>query len=385
MCDLLTFFRNRKQDGGREWRIEDGDVQLYFHSRTYLEGSAYLRELPPGVSFATYRAQIAEAIGQAGGGLLVEAKPAYEGWSLDITPVTAAEGEAYRPPPTVFSIEQGGELGEIPLKPEASTRLSLPAHAHLIVPVDLDAEEHFRSFRVHFSSWFPQDFESSMLNLLKRPSLDLRLERLERAYERQAAQGPAGFSLGKLLEGGGQTHWVWGGLGAAAGVLLTMLALGRPGHDQAPPTDTQAFNKEPEAAQAAAGKPAEPAPAPPPQPEPTPPDPAQTRALVQALENLDEALAKGGGDGLGGKECLIVYAIQQADADGTQGLKSQFQQKIPGLDFQLCATPNPEQAAEAINKLAEGLAQAAATKPAAVKPPATKPAGSAKPSGKATH
>ena len=186
MNDLLTFFRNRKQDCGKEWQMkvetESREIFVLFYSKSPLSKSSYLSSLRSNAptAYPQYRENLIQEIQKNGGGLLVEAKFLDRGCEVSfLVLITEDQNDTCQPPQNVFYIEYGGHLEERPLTGEP---LSLPQFAHIVLPVDAEAEENFRFFR-KYSSWFPADFETVMLNLLRKPSLDLRLERLERIID----------------------------------------------------------------------------------------------------------------------------------------------------------------------------------------------------------
>ena len=193
--DLMTFFRNRTLDRGRSWRMKvvrpDGDAWLAIYSTQYLDKPAYLTEFPRDKlgGYPHYMARLAKAIGDGGGGLLVESSELDGQRYVDIRKIRPAEAGAYRPPSAVFHFDYGGPE-ECPF-PGDRLSLVVARSAHVILPVDEEAELKFRAFREHFAAWFPADYESLMMETLRNPSLGLRVDRLERMLEEIQSASPA--------------------------------------------------------------------------------------------------------------------------------------------------------------------------------------------------
>ena len=202
MNDLLTFFRNRQQERGKEWRmkigLKEGVGFLLFYSNLCLEEDFYQEKLDtadPNL-YKNFCFNLNSSIRRNGGGLLIEEKRANDCLLVEINIINSEETGLYDPPQTAFCIEYGSELYEKNLI-DGTLRLPLAKDAHIILPVNAEAETHFRSFRQDYSQWFPPDFETNMLLTLRRPSLDLRIARLERIITERAGlteNGTAAFN-----------------------------------------------------------------------------------------------------------------------------------------------------------------------------------------------
>lgn len=189
MNDMLTFFRNRKEDFGiiRRAKIAlPNDVAriLVFYAKHEIIGRPELlqdKNFDADYDYEAHKKALADCIARHGGGLWLEQHPNYDGSFLFIIhSVSAIAPEIYHPPKSVFVIaESMDRLDEKPLR-QGEAILSLKPDAHAILPVDEDAQAHFIGFRDQFACWFPHDFEISLYNLLCQPSFALRLERLER-------------------------------------------------------------------------------------------------------------------------------------------------------------------------------------------------------------
>ncbi len=185
--DSLVFFRNRQHDEGRPWKMKverpEGAACLLFYSKRYddLERSAYLlmgfsRENPKG--HGPHETRLTDALQGGGGGLLAESLLLDGRLRVDIRKIASAEENAYHPPSAVF-YSNHGEVTDCPF-PGETLSMDLEETAQVILPVDREAELAFRSFREHYAAWLPPGFEGFMLELLRRPRLDLRLDALER-------------------------------------------------------------------------------------------------------------------------------------------------------------------------------------------------------------
>ena len=226
MNDLLTFFRNRQSDGGKEQRIrielKDSLHFLLFYTKQLLDDGFYQEKLSTGnpAIYTAFKANLRESMRQSGGGLLVEENRSDGRLIVEISKVGEENVGGFEPPQTIFCIEYGGELRSYPFT-NISLRLPLARDAHLIIPVDTEAEAHFRSFRENYSSWFPADFETNMLHILRRPSLDLRIERLERIISERAGlteNGTAAFN-GDMQSPFTLTSWI------SLGFVVVLLVL----------------------------------------------------------------------------------------------------------------------------------------------------------------
>ncbi|MBV9494089.1 MAG: hypothetical protein JOZ54_07565, partial [Acidobacteria bacterium] len=76
----------------------------------------------------------------------------------------------------------------------------LPAGSHAIVPVDEEAAGHLGQL-VDRLRWLSPDTEAAVLNILRRPSLDMRLSRIERTvFGKTTDEALAGGMLARLKE-----------------------------------------------------------------------------------------------------------------------------------------------------------------------------------------
>jgi hypothetical protein len=174
MPETSTFFRNRSADDGETYhfRITAGaathDMAVYTRSR----GDSQVfrdREIPQkGLNGAV--AEIEKAVVRSGGGVLVRATEEGAWRTLDVR--FLGETERAR---TVLLLTAAYP----PRAVAADGKIRLPEGAHVIVPVDRDAEERLRDFVAQLT-WFSPDFESLVLDAIRRPALDARLADVEK-------------------------------------------------------------------------------------------------------------------------------------------------------------------------------------------------------------
>jgi len=303
MNDRLTFFRNRRQDLGKEWRVTielpEGRRFLLFYAKDYLDESLYVETLAAAEqeTYADYKHRLRDGIQRGGGGLWAEEKSVDGRWLLKLRKFSPAGTEHYEPPQAVFYTEPGGELCEHRFAEDESS-LPLPPDTHVIVPVDAQAERHFRDFREHYASWFPADFESSLLALLRRPSLELRLERLERIISAAAGEGrfPTRASAHPPLSTAS-----WLGYGLVGIIFLFSLVYPHFGNEEASAVAPLVLGRLPlpsvRAAKPAAEKPAPASPVVEAAPSPSAANPPPTEAAAPSLPPPDAAQAEASSPG----------------------------------------------------------------------------------------
>ena len=93
---------------------------------------------------------------------------------------TAAPG--YAPPETMLRLRPFGDA-----TPEKITnKVDLEISDHLLLPVSRDSEARLNELRDNLKG-LPSDLESSIINIIRRPSLEWRLERIERTLSLPSA------------------------------------------------------------------------------------------------------------------------------------------------------------------------------------------------------
>lgn len=193
MNEIITFFRNFEQDQGMTCRLTvelpDSVYSLLIYSGSSCQKPELLsdQKFNDMESYQAYKLKVIESIGHSNGGLVVEVKDENEQLGIKIQGISAAETEAWLPPQHVFYLQPGYRLAEQPFDGK-ELYLQLHKDSHIILPVDEDAEKHFKSFRENYSTWFPADFEPIMLNLLRQPGLDLRVAHLEEKLEEKVSE-----------------------------------------------------------------------------------------------------------------------------------------------------------------------------------------------------
>lgn len=242
MNEIVTFFRNHKEDSGVTCQVTieliDGNFSLLIYSKSQLSKQEveFIYRNQKFSSFKLYndyKKQLANFIAK-NNGLIVEIKNSSSKFSMELAsqaqgswppveqthensshnlnsinqPVTnelvlprnstspiqqqssknqyldieiqicTTQSTSYFPPRCVFYLQPSYRLSERPFD-GAGLSLRLHQGSHVILPVDKEAEEHFVSFRENYSAWFPRDFEPIMLKLLQQPELDLRVSCVE--------------------------------------------------------------------------------------------------------------------------------------------------------------------------------------------------------------
>jgi hypothetical protein len=189
--DEVTFFRKRDHAPLRQVAVRVGGRKCSMHlhpadrlpRRLVKPDQAY----PNATAYRAFKGALLDAMFRAGGGLLVEIpenEDKHDNLDVFIETVATDDSGAYTQPKALFCIYPGGDLYEHSLM-EPATRLSLPPDSHLILPVDAYAEERFRSFLANYVAWFPPDFQTSIMSLLRSPSmynLEQRMQRVERTF-----------------------------------------------------------------------------------------------------------------------------------------------------------------------------------------------------------
>ncbi len=162
ILDFVTLFAPRQARSERTARLgtEPDDLLVYCH-----------RGIKAPANLVDMEKHVLKQL-QDGGGLLIRAPGA------KLTVNTIPRGD-YKPPRRALLLTAGRPAEFVSLGPDSLATLS----DHLIVPVDRDADEHLERL-VSVLSWFPSDHETMILNLIRSPSLDWRMQRVE---ERLAA------------------------------------------------------------------------------------------------------------------------------------------------------------------------------------------------------
>lgn len=174
--DLLTFF-HPGESAGMAWTFP-----VRFGSAPPIEiwvftpGRADLSQFAAATvsSEESYKRLLEElhSMLQQSGGILIRAQAHND---VVRTKLTRVETEGYTAPRSLLRLSAVGD----PRFEEISDLIDLKLGEHLIVPVCAAAEAKLHALREDLKG-LPTDLESSVLNVLRRPSLEWRLDRIER-------------------------------------------------------------------------------------------------------------------------------------------------------------------------------------------------------------
>jgi hypothetical protein len=182
--DLLTFFSPRESRGGiiQIFTVEIGkgpEIEILVYSPERVDLSR-----PAAFSVASDKDYLAlvneiKALLAPGGGILAELQ-SHNG--LTRTALTIFKSLGFKSPQKMLRLSPAGS----PRFETIPESVDVPMGDHLVVPVTAEAEERLASFYEKLHG-FPADLESSILNVIRRPSLEWRIERIERVLNRPAA------------------------------------------------------------------------------------------------------------------------------------------------------------------------------------------------------
>ncbi|HEX8253318.1 MAG TPA: hypothetical protein VF846_09240 [Thermoanaerobaculia bacterium] len=177
MNDAVTFFRDRDKDGGVTYQLEVEGAKDPTHVIAYAQRRVDAPVLQ-GVTIdardlQSARADLRNSVqGQGGGGVIVVVRDEGRSRTFTVMPVNA-KGHAASERCMVLS------PGRPPAQLNANgNEARFPAGSHLLVPVSQEAEQRLQEF-VGYLAWISPDLESLVLNAIRRPSLDKRLDRVE--------------------------------------------------------------------------------------------------------------------------------------------------------------------------------------------------------------
>jgi hypothetical protein len=174
--DLLTFFQPEESSGTASTfsvQASDGpalEVWVFAREKVNLTRFANLT-----VSSEEERRELHQEIHgilQSGGGLLVSARPHNEVVKVQLY---RSETPGYVPPKRMLRLSLSGDAQF----ENITGNLELEIGDHLLLPVSKNAEARLSALRDDLKG-LPSDLESSILNIIRRPSLEWRLDRIER-------------------------------------------------------------------------------------------------------------------------------------------------------------------------------------------------------------
>jgi hypothetical protein len=115
------------------------------------------------------------------------------------------KGVGYEPPVAllVLHIDRGPEWLEL----KAGTReITLETGDHVMLPLDRNCQQTLENLRQNLE-YLPLDYEMTILNVLRRPSLEWRVSRLERAIRSGRPASDAPVSGTEAKASGGRLRW----------------------------------------------------------------------------------------------------------------------------------------------------------------------------------
>lgn len=188
MSELATFFRHRREDPGatyhNRWKTEKGVQEISVYCRKAV-GSTFFKPEESPRDLSAYQ----EAVKSRGGGIIVMSIGDGVSKTIELRRVGANN---YQLPQRFLMLPPGRP----PFFCELDGSHKVSAASHLIVPADAEAEQRLQHFYDQLP-WFSPDFEALVLNAIRKPSVDSRLDDLEtRVYgqtigdsQRDAARG----------------------------------------------------------------------------------------------------------------------------------------------------------------------------------------------------
>jgi hypothetical protein len=182
MNEVVTFFRQRKNDPGETYVIKMGTCRFFVYSRkSILSQLPKHRETADQDTLRQAFQDLQKAIGKQDGGFIVKIIDDSNARTVEV----AAIG---------MKFDAVSEL--LVLSPGRPPRFSnarvqkITLSSHLIVPVDEDSLAHLHQL-IDELAWLPADIEALMINAIRRPSLDARLDRIEEKLFGETAEQTA--------------------------------------------------------------------------------------------------------------------------------------------------------------------------------------------------
>jgi len=174
--DLLTFFQPEESSGTAATFSVDVDkeiaIEVWMFSREKIDLSRFARTAVSSEEDWKNFHQELQASLQPGGGFLVYAQAHNDGVKAQIF---RKEAPGYQPPNRMLRLTLCGDAQFEEIKNNVDLRVG----DHLVLPVNGQAEGRLTALRDDLKG-LPSDLESSVLNIIRRPSLEWRLDRIER-------------------------------------------------------------------------------------------------------------------------------------------------------------------------------------------------------------
>lgn len=187
MNENTTFFRNRNEDSGETYQFSlktahgSQGFSVYcrrpLQSKWFSDGDSAQRDA------ASFSKKLHEVVATKGGGGVVVTVSGENGRRT--VEVKQVGRDAVAPANRFVMLAPGIPAQFLPI----AAKHQLPPGTHAIVPIDADAEERLAGF-VEQLPWFSPDFETLVLNAIRRPSLDARLSSVETRLFGQSQEEP---------------------------------------------------------------------------------------------------------------------------------------------------------------------------------------------------
>jgi hypothetical protein len=193
MNDVATFFRDREKDQGQTYQFDVESPKGMHRFRVYAQRPFEFRPQNRSDGLKELRSAVST---QGGGGVIVKAEDEAGSRILSVTRVAS---KSYQPPEHCTALSPGRPPTPFQMD---GVGYKFPGGSHLVVPVDDESKQCLETF-VGYLSFLSPDIESIVLNAIRRPSLDTRLNRVENrlfdktADEELAASDNHGF--GRLV------------------------------------------------------------------------------------------------------------------------------------------------------------------------------------------
>jgi hypothetical protein len=199
MTDAATFFRDRQKDSGETYQLTlegwKGIHRVSVYSQRPIESRALQdQSVPTQQDFDLAVKDLRNAItGNGGSGVIVIANDDERSRAFSVMRVNA---KAHGAPQGFVTLSPG-----LPAKfvsADANRGHKCAGGPHAIVRVNEEAQQRLQDFLGHLS-WLSPDIESLVLNAIRRPSLDRRLDRVETRLFAQTSEEALAAASQSLL------------------------------------------------------------------------------------------------------------------------------------------------------------------------------------------
>jgi hypothetical protein len=195
MNDFATFFRDRQKDSGETYQLTlegwRGEHRVAVYSLRPIESRALQdQSVPTQQDYELAVKDLRNAIaGSGGGGMIVIANDDDRSRTFSVTRVSAKPNAAAQ---GFVTLSPGRPAAFVSIDGNRSHKCAAGAYA--LVPVSEEAQRRLQEL-VAYLAWLSPDIESLVLNAIRRPSLDRRLDRVEtRLFAQTADEALTGAS-----------------------------------------------------------------------------------------------------------------------------------------------------------------------------------------------